>query len=94
VHLPLQLRCPATLVAAPWIDCVKVSCSDTETRRSKFVVWLLLQITQMDRHEVDGAWGIGRDGTKTFELCNRLIILDHNNINLVVIFMHYNKLIT
>jgi hypothetical protein len=27
-----------------------------------------------------------RDGTKTSELCNRLILLDHNKINLVLIF--------
>jgi hypothetical protein len=35
-----------------------------------------------------------RDGIKTSELYNRLILLDHNKINLVLIFMHYNQLIT
>jgi hypothetical protein len=35
-----------------------------------------------------------RDGIKTCELYNRLILLDHNKINLVLIFMHYNQLIT
>jgi ABC-type polysaccharide/polyol phosphate transport system ATPase subunit len=29
---------------------------------------------------------ISRDGTKISELCNRLIFLDHNKINLVLIF--------
>jgi hypothetical protein len=27
-----------------------------------------------------------RDGSKTSELCNRLTLLDHNKINLVLIF--------
>jgi hypothetical protein len=27
-----------------------------------------------------------RDGSKTSKLCNRLILLDHNKINLVLIF--------
>jgi hypothetical protein len=37
---------------------------------------------------------VGRDGTKTCELCNRLILLDHNKKNLVLIFMSYSQLIT
>jgi hypothetical protein len=29
---------------------------------------------------------VSRDGSKTSELCNRLILLDHNKINLALIF--------
>jgi hypothetical protein len=35
---------------------------------------------------VTGPCIIVRDGSKTSKLCNRLILLDHNKINLVLIF--------